>query len=271
MESEIISMVLNLFNAPTGAAGSVTSGGTESILMSIKAHRDMARDLKGITEPEIVAPISVHAAFDKGCDYFGVKLIHVPVDKVSGKVDLNRVRQAINSNTILIVGSAPGFPHGIIDDLPGLSKLAQNYGVGFHVDCCLGGFLVPFMDRAGYSLPHPCDFRLEGATSISVDTHKYGFAPKGSSVIMYRSKEIRNYQYFVATEWPGIVFLFKLSKQAVCMLPLLLLDRVQELYSRVVGPPCSSMDRTGIPKVQRTLLDQRVNLPRVSRRFLIYE
>ena len=107
------------------------------------------------------------------------------------------------SGDIQIVGSAPGFPHGIIDDLPGLSKLAIEFDTGFHIDCCLGGFLVPFMERAGVPLPHTCDFRLPGVTSVSVDTHKYAFAPKGSSVIMYRSKAIRDYQYFVCTEWPG--------------------------------------------------------------------
>jgi sphinganine-1-phosphate aldolase len=104
------------------------------------------------------------------------------------------------------VGSAPGFPHGIVDDLPAISHLAKKYKIPFHIDCCLGGFLVPFMDQAGFPLPHPCDFRLEGATSISVDTHKYGFAPKGSSLVLYRSKELRSFQYFVMTDWPGGVY-----------------------------------------------------------------
>ena len=219
MESEIVSMVLHLFHAPADGCGSVTSGGTESILMSIKAHRDFAYENKGITEPEMIVPISVHAAFDKGAHYFGVKIIHAPVDPITGMVNLKKVEAAISSNTILvitffisfltpfsikIVGSAPGFPHGIIDDLPSLGQIAKKYKIGFHIDCCLGGFLVPFMDKAGFPLPHPCDFRVSGVTSISVDTHKYGFAPKGSSVIMYLNKELRNHQYFVLTDWPGI-------------------------------------------------------------------
>lgn len=205
MEAEVVSMVMNLYHAPSEGGGSMTSGGSESILMSIKAHRDMARDLKGITEPELIAPVSAHAAFDKGCHYFGVKLIHVPVDD-SGKVVISRVANAINSNTIMIVGSTPSFPHGALDDIPALSELACKHKIGLHVDSCLGGFLVPFMEKAGYPLPFLTDFRLAGVTSISCDTHKYGFAPKGSSVIMYRDKKIRKYQYFVQTEWSGGVY-----------------------------------------------------------------
>lgn len=162
-----------------------------------------------------VAPASVHPAFDKGCHYLGVTLIHIPVDKITGKVDVAAVSRAITRNTIMIVGSTPSFPHGIVDDIPELSKLALKHKIGryhdtitigFHVDSCLGGFLIPFMKKAGYPLPFDTDFKLEGVTSISCDTHKYGFAPKGSSVIMYRSKLLRNYQYFVSTDWMGGVY-----------------------------------------------------------------
>jgi sphinganine-1-phosphate aldolase len=106
----------------------------------------------------------------------------------------------------MIAGSAPNFPHGIMDDIPSMAKLAKSYNIPFHVDACLGGFLLPFMSQAGYSLPFVPDFTIDGVTSISVDTHKYGFAPKGSSVIMYRSKELRKYQYFVTTIWPGGIY-----------------------------------------------------------------
>ncbi|KAJ3101100.1 hypothetical protein HDU96_010129, partial [Phlyctochytrium bullatum] len=206
MEAEVVSMCLNMFNAPEGACGTVTSGGTESLLMAIKTYRDMARRLRNVTEPEMVVPVTIHAAFDKGADYFGVKIIHIPVDSATGMVDVEKVRRAINGNTIMLAGSAPNFPHGIIDNIPALAALAKQHGIGMHVDCCLGGFIVPFMEKAGFPLPYAVDFRVDGVTSISCDTHKYGFAPKGSSVIMYRSKEIRNYQYFVATEWPGGVY-----------------------------------------------------------------
>ncbi|KAI8821385.1 pyridoxal phosphate-dependent transferase [Fimicolochytrium jonesii] len=206
MEAEVVSMVLRMYNAPDSGCGSVTSGGTESLLMAIKAYRDMARDQRGVTEPEMVVPVTIHAAFDKGESYFGVKLIHIPIDSTTGKVDLAKVGRAINRNTILIAGSAPNFPHGIIDDIPALAALAKKAGIGMHVDCCLGGFIVPFVEKAGFPLDHPCDFRVDGVTSISVDTHKYGFAPKGSSVIMYRDKSYRDYQYFVATEWTGGIY-----------------------------------------------------------------
>jgi sphinganine-1-phosphate aldolase len=206
MEAECVSMVLNMYNAPEGAAGCMTSGGTESILMACKAYRDMARELKGITEPEMVVPKSAHAAFDKAAGYFGIRLVHVDVDPQSLQVDIRAVRRACNPNTILIVGSAPGFPHGIVDNIPELAKIARKWRIGLHVDCCLGGFLVPFMEKAGYPLKMAFDFRVPGITSISCDTHKYGFAPKGSSVIMYLNKQIRHFQYSVATDWLGGVY-----------------------------------------------------------------
>ncbi|KAK0551880.1 Dihydrosphingosine phosphate lyase [Tilletia horrida] len=205
MEAEIISMVLRMYNAPSDAAGSTTSGGTESILMAVKAMREWGRAVKGITEPEMIIPSSAHAAFFKAGDYFGVKVHAMPVDPVTRKVLLPKVRRAINKNTIMIVGSAPNFPDGIIDPIPALASIAKRAKVGLHVDCCLGSFLVPFLERAG--LPsEPFDFRVDGVTSISCDTHKYGFAPKGSSVIMYRSAELRRYQYFVQADWTGGVY-----------------------------------------------------------------
>ncbi|KAJ8329540.1 hypothetical protein BDV3_001351 [Batrachochytrium dendrobatidis] len=206
MEAEIVSMVAAMYNGSAGVCGSVTSGGTESILMAIKAYRDMAKELRGITEPEMVVPITVHAAFDKGANYFGVTIIHIAVDPKSGKVDVGKVARAINRNTILIAGSTPGFSHGIADDIPALAALAKKHKIGMHVDSCLGGFIVPFAEMAGFPLPYKTDFRVDGVTSISVDPHKYGFAPKGSSVILYKSKDIRKYQYFVQTMWPGGVY-----------------------------------------------------------------
>lgn len=206
MESEVIAMVLNMFHAPPGAAGSVTSGGTESLLMAIKTYRDMAQAQRGVTTPNMVIPNTIHAAVNKAAEYFKIELILVPVDPVTFKVDLKKMAAAINGNTIMIAGSAPNYPHGIIDDIPGLSKLALERNLPLHVDCCLGSFLVPYMGKAGFSLPHSVDFELPGVTSISCDTHKYGFAPKGTSVIMYRTKALRRFQYFVATEWPGGVY-----------------------------------------------------------------
>ncbi|KAJ3211569.1 hypothetical protein HDU67_004424 [Dinochytrium kinnereticum] len=206
MEAEVVSMCLSMYNGPEDSCGSMTSGGTESLLMAIKTYRDRARILKGVTEPEMIVPVTIHAAFDKGADYFGVKIVHVPVVPATGQVDVAKVARAINRNTIMLAGSSPNFPHGIIDDIPALAALAKKHDIGMHVDACLGGFIVPFVEKAGFPLPFHVDFRVDGVTSISADTHKYGFAPKGSSVIMYRSRELRNFQYFVATEWPGGVY-----------------------------------------------------------------
>jgi len=205
MEAEVIAMVVKMFNGGKDACGTTTSGGTESILMAVKTYKEWAKQTKGITEPELVVPVSAHCAFDKACNYFGIKIIHVPVNEKTRKVDLNKMRKAITSNTIAIVGSAPQFPHGMIDDIQGLAALARKYNVGLHVDSCLGGFLLPFMEKAGFPLA-PFDFRVPGVTSISCDTHKYGYAPKGSSVIMYANKELRAHQYFVAPDWPGGIY-----------------------------------------------------------------
>ncbi|KAF9970790.1 hypothetical protein BGZ73_006427 [Actinomortierella ambigua] len=204
MEAEACAMVSALFNIPATGGACMTSGGTESILMSVKAHREWAKEKKGITQPEIVAPYSIHSAFDKACHYFGIKLIHVPMDK-DMRVNLKAVASAINKNTIMLAGSAVNYPYGTMDDIEGLSKLALKHKVGLHVDCCLGSFMVAFAEKAGYKLPL-FDFRVPGVTAISCDTHKYGFAPKGTSVIMYRSKELRRYQYFYAPNWTGGIY-----------------------------------------------------------------
>ncbi|KLO15424.1 PLP-dependent transferase [Schizopora paradoxa] len=202
MEAEVVAMCLRLYSNPDGA-GAMTSGGTESIIMSVKAHRDWAYATKGITEPEIAIPVSAHAAFDKAGDYLKVKVHTIPVDPVTRKVDIKKMKRAINKNTIMIVGSAINFPDGCMDDIPALSELAKKYKTGLHVDCCLGSFIVPFLEQAGYPAPHRFDFSLPGVTSISCDTHKYGFAPKGSSVIMYRNADLRRFQYYVTSKWPG--------------------------------------------------------------------
>ncbi|XP_056386721.1 sphingosine-1-phosphate lyase 1 [Hyla sarda] len=201
MEAEIVRMACNLFNGGPETCGAVTSGGTESILMACKAYRDLAYE-RGIKYPEIVAPVSAHAAFDKAAHYFGMKMVHVPLENKTMRVDVKAMRRAISKNTAMLVCSAPQFPHGVIDPIEEVAKLAVKYKVPFHVDGCLGGFLIVFMEKAGFPLP-PFDFRVKGVTSISADTHKYGFAPKGSSVILYSHKDYRHYQFFVTSDWPG--------------------------------------------------------------------
>ncbi|EDK36502.2 hypothetical protein PGUG_00600 [Meyerozyma guilliermondii ATCC 6260] len=206
MEAEIVSMVLKLFNAPASGCGSTTSGGTESLLLTGLAAREYGKRKKGISEPEVIAPMTVHAGIEKACNYFGMKLHKVEVNPVTYQVDVKSVKRHINNNTVLIVGSAPNYPHGVIDDIEALSELALKYNIPLHVDACLGSFIVTFLEKSKVhgtkSIPL-FDFRLAGVTSISCDTHKYGFAPKGSSVIMYRTPELRQCQYYVSVEWAG--------------------------------------------------------------------
>ncbi|KAL4936778.1 hypothetical protein BDV06DRAFT_204287 [Aspergillus oleicola] len=210
MEAEVVAMVLAMFNGPTDGAGVTTSGGTESILMACLAARNKARAERGVTEPEMIIPDTAHAAFIKACNYFGMKLHRVPCPAPDYKVNIAAVRRLINSNTVLLVGSAPNFPHGIVDDIPALSRLATHYSIPLHVDCCLGSFVVALLKKAGFPSPYEeeggFDFRQPGVTSISVDTHKYGFAPKGNSVLLYRNKTYRSHQYFIYPDWSGGVY-----------------------------------------------------------------
>uniref|UniRef100_A0A8I3WL22 Sphingosine-1-phosphate lyase 1 n=1 Tax=Callithrix jacchus TaxID=9483 RepID=A0A8I3WL22_CALJA len=204
IEAEVVRITCSLFNGGPDSCGCVTSGGTESILMACKAYRDLAVE-KGIKTPEIVAPQSAHAAFNKAASYFGMKLVRVPLTKMM-EVDVRAMRRAISRNTAMLVCSTPQFPHGIMDPVPEVAKLAVKYKIPLHVDACLGGFLIVFMEKAGYPLEYPFDFRVKGVTSISADTHKYGYAPKGSSVVLYRDKKYRNYQFFVDTDWQGGIY-----------------------------------------------------------------
>ncbi|CEJ60757.1 Sphingosine-1-phosphate lyase [Penicillium brasilianum] len=210
MEAEVVAMVLNMFNAPTDGAGVTTSGGTESIIMACLGARQKAFLERGVTEPEMIIPDTAHAAFIKACNYFKIKLHRVPCPEPEFKVDVNAVRRLINPNTVLLVGSAPNFPHGIVDDIPALSRLATKYKIPLHVDCCLGSFVIAHLKKAGFPSPYEeeggFDFRQPGVTSISVDTHKYGFAPKGNSVLLYRNKAYRSNQYFIYPDWSGGVY-----------------------------------------------------------------
>ena len=207
-EAEVVSMTANMLGAEKTAdeiVGTVSSGGTESILLAIKTYRDWARDAKGITEPEMIVPTTAHAAFDKAARFFNVTPVRIPVGG-DYRADVEGTRQAITENTVVIVGSAPDFPHGLIDPIEELSELAREHGIGFHTDACLGGFILPWTEKLGYDVP-PFDFQLPGVTSMSADTHKYGYAAKGTSVVLYRTAELRQYQYYVATEWPGGLYL----------------------------------------------------------------
>lgn len=216
MEAEIVAMVLGLFSAPSSGCGATTSGGTESILMAVLSARQKAYHERSVTEPEMIIPSTAHAAFHKAADYFKIRLHQVDCPAPSYAVNVSRVRRLINPNTIMLVASCPNYPHGIIDPIPALSRIAVQHRIPLHVDCCLGSFLVPLLAKAGFAAPfrnstEPSeegffDFRSPGVTSISVDTHKYGFAPKGNSCVLYRNAKLREYQYFVCPTWSGGVY-----------------------------------------------------------------
>ncbi|XP_057755664.1 sphingosine-1-phosphate lyase [Arachis stenosperma] len=205
-EAEVVAMTAALLGSQEKSSGgqvcgNMTSGGTESILLAVKSSRDYMKSKKGITRPEMIIPVSAHSAYDKAAQYFNIKLWRVPVNK-DFQADVKAIRRHINKNTILIVGSAPGFPHGIIDPIEELGQLASSFGICLHVDLCLGGFVLPFARELGYPIP-PFDFSVKGVSSISVDVHKYGLAPKGTSIVLYRDHEIRKHQFVAVTEWSG--------------------------------------------------------------------
>jgi glutamate/tyrosine decarboxylase-like PLP-dependent enzyme len=204
LEAEIVAMTADLLGAgrtPDEIAGVVTSGGTESIMLAVKAHRDRA----GRERPQMVLPTSAHAAFDKAAHCLGVEAVKVPVGP-DMRADVAATAGAITERTVLVVGSAPSYPHGVIDPIEPLSELARERGIGFHTDACLGGFLLPFAERLGHPVP-AFDFRLPGVASMSADTHKYGYAAKGTSVVLYRDADLRHAQYFAFTEWPGGLYM----------------------------------------------------------------
>lgn len=204
-ESEVLSMVASLLGGDSRTAGNMTSGGTESILMAVKTARQKFRkERPDITEPEIIVPVSAHPAFDKAGHYFDVKVRHIPLAS-DFRADVAAMRDAINDRTIMLVGSAPQYPQGMVDPITELAALASERGILMHVDACVGGMMLPFVRGLGYDIPD-FDFRVPGVTSMSVDLHKYGYAAKGASCVFYRDKDLRRHQYFVYTEWPGGIY-----------------------------------------------------------------
>jgi sphinganine-1-phosphate aldolase len=205
LETEVIAMSAALLGSDGSVAGNMTSGGTESILMAVKTARDRARAQRPqVTAPEMILPLSAHPAFEKAAHYFDVRPVRTALD--SGfRADVDAVRAALTPNTILIVGSAPAYPHGVVDPIPQLAALASEQGILCHVDACVGGFMLPFVRRLGYPVTE-FDFGVPGVTSLSADLHKYGYAAKGASVILYRDAALRRYQLFAYTDWPGGIY-----------------------------------------------------------------
>mmetsp|Transcript_13248 Transcript_13248/g.27031 ORF Transcript_13248/g.27031 Transcript_13248/m.27031 type:complete len:651 (+) Transcript_13248:19-1971(+) len=209
-EAEIISMTASLMNGKLhglkdivdSVVGCISSGGTESIILAAKAHREYYCKAKGIKYPEIISCVTAHAAIDKACEILGCRNVKVGYDPETFKIDVAAMEAAITSDTILLYSSAPTFPQGVIDPISTLSDIAIKYDIGLHVDGCLGGFVLPFAKKLGYEIPE-FDFTLAGVTSMSCDTHKYGYASKGTSVVLYRNKDLRRAQYFCYPEWTG--------------------------------------------------------------------
>jgi glutamate/tyrosine decarboxylase-like PLP-dependent enzyme len=201
LQSDVVRITTGLLHGTPGVAGFMTSGGTESILMAVLAARERARTERGITEPDMVVANSAHAAFHKAGHSFGVQVRSVPVGP-DYRADVGAMAAAITPNTVLVVGSAPQYPQGVIDPIPDLAALAAEHGANFHTDACMGGFVLPFLERLGHTIA-PWDFRVEGVTTISADLHKLGYTPKGASVILHRTKELRRYQTFTFDDWLG--------------------------------------------------------------------
>jgi glutamate/tyrosine decarboxylase-like PLP-dependent enzyme len=197
-EGEVIAMTADMLHAPP--IGSMTSGGTESIILAIRAHWNVYGKRRGIRHPELVCGTTAHAAVYKACDMFGIRVVSIDCNHRHDSFQLNpdRVSKGITSNTIMIYASAPSYPQGVVDPIEALSKIALRYKVGLHVDACLGGFVLPFVDDAPVF-----DFRNPGVTSMSADTHKYGYASKGTSIVLYRDNTLRHGQYFSYSWWTG--------------------------------------------------------------------
>lgn len=204
-ETEVISMAADLLGGDAEVTGNMTSGGTESLLMAMLTAREWARTQRPhITTAEVVLPVTAHPGFDKAAHYFGLKLVHISVG-ADYRADVAAMRAAITPNTVLLAGSAPSYPQGVVDPIADIAALAAEHGLLCHVDACVGGMLLPFVRKLGYAAP-PFDFTLPGVTSISVDLHKYGYTAKGASVILYRSAALRRCQLFAVTDWPGGIY-----------------------------------------------------------------
>ncbi len=204
-EKEVVGMATELMHGDSKVAGSVTTGGTESIFLALKVARQAAVETGKNEGPfEVILPETAHPAFLKACHYLSLKAVVVPVDGQM-MADPGAMQDAINENTIMLACSAPCFPCGVVDPVRRLGKVAQKYHLLLHVDACMGGFMLPFMEDLGYKVPE-FDFRVPGVTSISLDAHKYGYAPKGVSIILYRNRELRRKQFFIHTEWSGGIF-----------------------------------------------------------------
>ena len=199
MENDLVALAGGLLDAPEGFAGSVTSGGTESILLAVLAARQASPD---ITDPSMVIPTSAHAAFHKAAEFLGVRAVMVDVDPDTLRADPAATAAAIDDTTVLVVASAPSYAHGVVDPVPEIAALAAARGIRCHVDACIGGWVLPHLDDAP-----PWTFAVDGVTSVSVDLHKYAYTPKGVSLLLHRTPALRRGHFFASANWPGYTML----------------------------------------------------------------
>ena len=201
IQNDVVGIVSGWLNGGEDAAGFMTSGGTESILLAVKAARERGRTERSIEHPNVVLPDSAHAAFEKACYYFGLQSRRIPV-AADWRADVVAMRAAIDADTVLIVGSAPQYPQGVIDPIEAIARMGAAHDINVHVDACMGGVTLTYLATLGYPIP-PWNFSVPGVTSISVDLHKYGYTAKGASVLVHRNKRLRQYQTYVTTNWLG--------------------------------------------------------------------
>jgi glutamate/tyrosine decarboxylase-like PLP-dependent enzyme len=201
MQRDVVSIVADLLHGDDDIGGSMTSGGTESIFMAVKTARDRMRAERGIVKGRIVIPRTAHPAFVKAAHYLDLDWVQMPLGQ-NLRTHAEDLSPMLSEDTVLAVGSAPAFPYGMIDPIPEMAAVASQAGVPFHVDACLGGLFLPFLERLGYEVT-PWDFRVAGVSSISADVHKYGYSVKGASVLLHRPKANMRYQVFHFADWPG--------------------------------------------------------------------
>jgi glutamate/tyrosine decarboxylase-like PLP-dependent enzyme len=204
IQAEVVAMAGVWLGATPSSAGFMTSGGTESILMAVKAARDRLLAERQIRQPNMVMPTSAHAAFAKAGAYFGVEVRRVAVGS-DWRADVAAMQSRVDKNTVLIVGSAPQYPQGVVDDIVGIAKIASDSQINCHVDACMGGVTLAYLQRLGENIA-PWNLQVPGVSSISVDLHKFGYTSKGASVIMYASKHLRSFQGFVTDDWLGGIY-----------------------------------------------------------------